>query len=85
MPKSTIGYYAVRIGHKSGIYMNWKKSEDYINEENYDEANILKVWTDGYCENNGKKNALASIGVFFDDDDPRNLLERLPGVYQTNN
>ncbi|KAF0463568.1 Ribonuclease H [Gigaspora margarita] len=86
MPKSTIGYYAVRIGRKSGIYMNWKnQAEDYINEENYDEANILKVWTDGYCENNGKKNALASIGVFFDDDDPRNLLERLPGIYQTNN
>ncbi|CAG8850759.1 23322_t:CDS:2, partial [Gigaspora margarita] len=31
-----------------------------------------------YCENNGKKNALASIGVFFDNDDPRNLSERLP-------
>ncbi|KAF0469262.1 ribonuclease HI protein [Gigaspora margarita] len=69
MPKSTIGYYT--------------HAEDYINEENYDDANILKVWTDGYCENNGKKNALASIGVFFDDDDPRNLSERLPGSYQT--
>ncbi|CAG8853840.1 30791_t:CDS:2, partial [Gigaspora margarita] len=48
------------------------QAEDYINEENYDEANILK-------------NALASIGVFFDDDDPRNLSEQLPGIYQTNN
>ncbi|CAG8839160.1 27642_t:CDS:2, partial [Gigaspora margarita] len=106
MPKSTIGYYAVRIGRKSGIYMNWEEckeqihqypgalykkiytkqqAEDYINEENYDKANILKVWTDGYCENNGKKNALASIGVFFDDDNPRNLSERLPSIYQTNN
>ncbi|KAF0501062.1 ribonuclease h [Gigaspora margarita] len=65
MPKSTIGYYAVRIGHKLGIYINW---EEY-----------------GYCENNGKKNALASIGVFFEDNDPRNLSERLPGDHQTNN
>ncbi|CAG8776687.1 9014_t:CDS:2 [Gigaspora margarita] len=75
MPKSTIGYYAVRIGCKSGIYMNWEEckeqihqypgalykkfytkqqAEDYINEENYDETNILK------------------------DDDSRNLSERLP-------
>ncbi|CAG8827371.1 7270_t:CDS:1, partial [Gigaspora margarita] len=61
------------------------QAEDYINEENYDETNILKVWTDGYCKDNGKKNALASIGVFFEDDDPRNLSERLPGDYQTNN
>ncbi|CAG8802764.1 10839_t:CDS:2 [Gigaspora margarita] len=62
-----------------------QQAKDYINEENYDEDNILKVWTDGYCENNGKKNTLASIGVFFDDDDPRNLSKRLPGIYQTNN
>ncbi|CAG8831683.1 12619_t:CDS:2, partial [Gigaspora margarita] len=49
-----------------------QQAEDYINKENYDEANILK-------------NALASIDIFFDDDNPRNLSERLPGVYQTNN
>ncbi|CAG8838400.1 2038_t:CDS:2, partial [Gigaspora margarita] len=65
MPKSTIGYYVVRIGHKSGIYINW---EEY-----------------GYCENNGKKNALASIGIFFDNDNPRNLSEQLSGNYQMNN
>ncbi|CAG8849773.1 21596_t:CDS:1, partial [Gigaspora margarita] len=41
--------------------------------------------TDGYCENNGKKNALASIGVFFADNDPKNLSERLLGERQTNN
>ncbi|CAG8848891.1 16774_t:CDS:2, partial [Gigaspora margarita] len=78
---STIGYYAVQIGRKLGIYMNWeeckeqihrypgalykkfytkRQAEDYINEENYDKANILKVWTDRCCENNNKKNALAT-------------------------
>ncbi|KAF0332918.1 putative ribonuclease H1, partial [Gigaspora margarita] len=67
MPKSTIGYYAVRISRKSGIYINWEKCKEQIHQ-----------YPDGYCENNGKKNVLASIGVFFDDDDPRNLSERLP-------
>ncbi|CAG8837617.1 40674_t:CDS:1 [Gigaspora margarita] len=106
MPKLTIGYYAVRIGHKPGIYMNWdeckeqihrypgalykkfytkQQARNYINEENYDETDILKVWTDGYCENNGKTNALGSIGVFFDDNNPKNLSEKLPGEQQTNN
>ncbi|CAG8855735.1 27655_t:CDS:2, partial [Gigaspora margarita] len=74
MPKSTIGYYAVRIGRKSEIYMNWKEYKKQIYQ-----------YPDRYCENNGKKNALASIGIFFDDDDPKNLSERLSGVYQTNN
>ncbi|CAG8729618.1 38225_t:CDS:2 [Gigaspora margarita] len=86
MPKSTIGYYMVQIEeykeqihqYPSALYKKFytkQQAEDYINKENYNETNILKVWTDGYCENNGKKNALASIGVFFNDDDPRNLSE----------
>ncbi|CAG8821198.1 11611_t:CDS:2 [Gigaspora margarita] len=61
MPKSTIGYYVIRIGRKSGIYMNWEECKEQIHQYP------------------------ASIGVFFDDDDPRNLSEQLPGVYQTNN
>ncbi|CAG8793802.1 7698_t:CDS:1, partial [Gigaspora rosea] len=106
MPKATIGYYAVQIGHKPGIYMTWNKCKEqihrypgalyktfytkqqarnYINEDNENETSKLKVWTDRYCENNGKKNALGSIGVFFGNNDPRNLSERLPGERQTNN
>ncbi|CAG8831728.1 18007_t:CDS:2 [Gigaspora margarita] len=69
---STIGYYAVQIGRKSGICINWEECKEQIHRY---PANILKVWTDRYCENNGKKNALASIGVFFDNNDPRNLSE----------
>ncbi|CAG8731323.1 3263_t:CDS:2, partial [Gigaspora rosea] len=55
MPKTTIGYYAVQIEHKPGIYMNW-------NEYNENET-----------------------GVFFGNNDSRNLSERLPGECQTNN
>ena len=48
--------------------------------ENLD--NIV-VYTDGACRNNGKKNAKAGIGVYFSDNDPRNVSERLRGN-QTN-
>ena len=62
-----------------------QQAEEYINEENEKEEGKLKVWTDGYCENNGKSNAIASIGVFFGDKDIQNLSERLLGLLQTNN
>lgn len=35
------------------------------------------VFTDGGADNNGKRNAIGGIGVFFEDDDPRNLAEKL--------
>jgi ribonuclease HI len=35
------------------------------------------VFTDGGADNNGKKNCIAGIGVFFEDDDPRNLSEHI--------
>ncbi|CAG8816455.1 35389_t:CDS:2, partial [Gigaspora margarita] len=62
IPKSTIGYYVVQIVRKSGIYMNWEEYKEQIHQ--YPD-NILKVWTNGYCENNGKKNALASIAELY--------------------
>ena len=31
------------------------------------------VYTDGSCINNGKPDAKAGIGIYFDDDDPRNV------------
>ena len=42
------------------------------------------VYTDGACSNNGQRGAKAGIGVYFSDDDPRNLSEQLPGEKQTN-
>jgi ribonuclease HI len=44
----------------------------------------LQVWTDGSTFDNGSANARAGIGVFWKDNDIRNLSERLPGE-QTNN
>jgi ribonuclease HI len=42
------------------------------------------VYTDGSCSNNGKPNASAGIGIYFGENDPRNISERVQGK-QTNN
>ena len=44
----------------------------------------LFVYTDGACSNNGKVNAKAGIGVYFGENDERNISESIPGK-QTNN
>ena len=44
----------------------------------------MNVFTDGACINNGKPNAIAGIGVFIADNDPRNVSRRVEGK-QTNN
>ncbi|CAG8680156.1 17404_t:CDS:1 [Racocetra persica] len=111
---STLGYYAVRVGHKPGIYLLLEQCKQQIHKfpgalykkfstrqqaEDFmkpiDTKDKLSVWTDGYCynceEKNGKKqylgklNSIAGVGVFFKDNDSRNLSKRLPGKIQTNN
>ena len=42
------------------------------------------VYTDGACSNNGKINAKAGIGIYFKDNDKRNISKRITGK-QTNN
>lgn len=42
------------------------------------------VYTDGACTNNGKPNACAGIGVYFGNNDVRNISQRIQGK-QTNN
>jgi len=56
-----------------------KEAIDYINENN-----IIYVYTDGGCINNGKPNAKASIGIYFGYNDPRNVSSLIDGK-QTNN
>ena len=45
---------------------------------------ILKVYTDGACSNNGQLNAKAGFGVYFGENDSRNISKRVIGK-QTNN
>jgi ribonuclease HI len=35
--------------------------------------NKICIFTDGSCLNNGKKNSIGSIGIFFSDNDPKNV------------
>ena len=43
------------------------------------------VYTDGSAINNGKKNCYGGIGIFFGDNDPRNVSEKLTSVKSSNN
>ena len=45
---------------------------------------MICIYTDGSCINNGKKNAKAGIGVYFGENDKRNVSKRIKGK-QTNN
>ncbi|KAM0559471.1 hypothetical protein ACHAPJ_004501 [Fusarium lateritium] len=47
-------------------------------------GDIIKVYTDGSSLANGQVGASAGLGVYFGDNDERNLSERLPGEPQTN-
>ena len=44
----------------------------------------IHVYTDGACSNNGKPDAKAGFGVYFGENDNRNLSETFTGP-QTNN
>eukprot|EP00915_Cephaloidophora_sp_WS-2016_P008772 GHVH01012288.1.p1 GENE.GHVH01012288.1~~GHVH01012288.1.p1 ORF type:complete len:373 (+),score=55.59 GHVH01012288.1:46-1119(+) len=53
--------------------------------DNFDLINgEIVVYTDGNCKSNGKKGALAGVGVFFKDGSTLNVAEKLPGSPQTN-
>ena len=45
---------------------------------------MIYVYTDGACTNNGHKNASAGIGIYFGDDDQRNVSSKIDGK-QSNN
>ena len=46
--------------------------------------NFINIYTDGSCFNNGKVNSTGSIGVFFNDNDKRNISEAINNMKITN-
>lgn len=50
----------------------------------YTKKKTTVVYTDGASSNNGKSNARAGYGVYWGDNDPRNVSARLQGERQTN-
>ena len=66
---------------------DWKDVDPVIQEEEEEEQappKRIEVYTDGACTNNGKPGALGGVGVWFGEDDKRNVSEALPGERQTN-
>ncbi|KAK9871541.1 hypothetical protein WA026_012915 [Henosepilachna vigintioctopunctata] len=63
----------------------WQSSSDeYTNKNFIREGDYVVVYTDGACENNGKLNAKAGIGVWFADNHPLNVSKPVLGK-ATNN
>ena len=46
---------------------------------------VVQVYTDGACSANGRAGAIAGIGVYWGDDDPRNVSRVVTGDAHTNN
>ncbi|KAG6811158.1 hypothetical protein H0H92_008744 [Tricholoma furcatifolium] len=60
------------------------KGKKRILEEALDESQYDVVYCDGACKGNGKPGSIAGVGVWWGNNDPRNIAERCPGD-QTNN
>lgn len=62
---------------------------EMLSEDGNDDFNVPPgyecVWTDGACsDNQSRGKAVAGVGVYFGDNDPRNVSEPLEGEKQTN-
>ena len=59
-------------------YLNKKTTTSFLNEDILEEEfNTIFVYTDGATSNNGSQNAKAGIGVYFGENDKRNLSKRI--------
>lgn len=64
------------------------RSSSIVSDDSTDDGFVpdFYIYTDGACINNGKADAMAGIGVFFGEDDPRNVSQALHhDEKQTNN
>tara|TARA_B100001094_G_scaffold294387_1_gene314966 strand:+ start:5899 stop:6690 length:792 start_codon:yes stop_codon:yes gene_type:complete len=59
-------------------------AEEYLKGKKSISKEIIRVFTDGSCRNNGKPNAKAGIGIYFGKDNPKNVSKRIQGK-QSNN
>lgn len=62
-----------------------KEAEYYLNNDiNENKSDVIDVFTDGACSMNGSINAKAGMGIYFEENDKRNVSKRIEGK-QTNN
>lgn len=62
----------------------YTSTSTYTSGPTFTKKKTTVVYTDGASSNNGKLNARAGYGVYWGDNDPRNVSARLPGERQTN-
>ena len=55
-----------------------KSETETINDSQITMLCDYYVYTDGACSNNGRQNAKAGIGIYFKENDERNVSEALP-------
>jgi ribonuclease HI len=58
--------------------------DEEVRKEKGIPGDAITIYTDGACTENGKVGAKAGYGVFFGDNDSRNISARLIGRHQTN-
>ena len=67
------------------VILNSEKEIQLINIVDISKYNIdYFVYTDGACLNNGSANAIAGIGIYFGENNPKNISKKVVGK-QTNN
>jgi len=82
---STISPASSRSSSRSSSFDNPKLLDfDNIDNDNNRVCIDYFVYTDGSCVNNGTPEAAAGIGIYFGENDPRNVSKRVVGK-QTNN
>ncbi|OMJ13837.1 Ribonuclease H [Smittium culicis] len=75
-------HHSSESSYNSGYRPSQRSS--YYRGGSYRKPDPVTVYTDGSCLGNGKNGSSAGVGVYFDDNDHRNVSERLDGL-QTNN
>lgn len=70
-------------------FTSLKEAQDFINlkctEHEPEIQKELVIYTDGACRSNGSPKAVAGYGVYYGDNDTRNISRKLLGPIQTNN
>lgn len=69
---------------RMAAHIDDQPSDEDKQESEKEEAYEIIVFTDGACSNNGKPNAKAGIGVYFEDNIKPSISKRIKGI-QTNN
>lgn len=82
------------LGFNGAIFKKFTNKEDAEYFYNYGKQfndnkignvnNKITVYTDGACSNNGYNNAKSGIGIFFGENDKRNISKKLHGLHTNN-